>query len=113
METFVALSVGIPSISWTIVRLKAVLVAQQITQQALKDCPPAQRAARGVIEARSDMRSNWSVQRDELIPNLTVSSPNLANEFADLFEQIYLTTVEQPGRARPCYGPAGESSSDP
>jgi hypothetical protein len=57
----VALSVGIPSISWAVVRLKAAIVTQQITQQALHECPPAQRAS--VLRASAELASQLSAER--------------------------------------------------
>ena len=57
----VALSVGIPSISWTVVRFKAALVTQRVTQQALHQCPPAQRAS--VLRASAELASKLSAER--------------------------------------------------
>ncbi len=62
----VALSVGIPSISWAVVRFKAALVTQRVTQLALKGCPPAERA--GVLRASAELASKLSAERATMRP---------------------------------------------
>jgi len=62
----VALSVGIPSICWVVVRLKAARVTQRITQLALQECPPAQRAS--VLRASAVLASKLSAERTTMKP---------------------------------------------
>lgn len=57
----VALAVGIPSVSWAIVKYKAVLVTQQVTKQALRGCPPTQRP--GVLRASAELASKLGAER--------------------------------------------------
>jgi hypothetical protein len=60
------LSVGIPSISWAAVKFKAVLVTQRITQQALQECPPAQRAS--VLRASAELASKLTADHSNMKP---------------------------------------------
>jgi hypothetical protein len=62
----VALAVGVPSISWAVVRFKAALVTQRLTQTALNGCPPAQRAA--VLRASAELASKLSAERTSSKP---------------------------------------------
>ena len=57
----VALSVGIPSVSWAVVRFKTALVTQRVAELALKECPPGQRAS--VLRASAELASKLSVER--------------------------------------------------
>jgi hypothetical protein len=62
MVTLIAvLTVGITSISWAIVRCMGALVTQRLTQEALRECPPAQRA--GVLRAAAELAGKVSADR--------------------------------------------------
>ena len=50
-----ALSIGLPSLSWMIVRCQASTVTQRITEKALQGCPAAHRA--NVMRASACTRS--------------------------------------------------------
>lgn len=64
----VALTVGVPSVCWAVVRFKAALVTQRLTQTALKGCPPAQRAA--VLRASAELASKLGAERTTTKPIL-------------------------------------------
>jgi hypothetical protein len=75
MTLVVALSVAIPSICWAVVRLKAALVTQQVTQLALRECPPAQRA--GVLRASAELAGKLSAERTTMKPiSLSIGDHN-------------------------------------
>jgi hypothetical protein len=59
-------AVGIPSISWAAVRFKTALVTQRITQQALQECPPAQRAS--VLRASAELASKLTADHPTMKP---------------------------------------------
>jgi hypothetical protein len=56
-----ALSVGLPSLSWTIVRCRASAVTQRITEKALQGCPAAQRA--NVLRASAELAGELGADR--------------------------------------------------
>jgi hypothetical protein len=56
-----AFSVGVPSISWMIVRCRASAVTQRITEKALQGCPAAQRA--NVLRASAELASELGADR--------------------------------------------------
>jgi hypothetical protein len=56
-----ALSVGLPSLSWTVVRCRASAVTQRITQQALEGCPATQRA--NVLRASAELANELGADR--------------------------------------------------
>ena len=76
-----ALSVGIPSICWMVVRIKAALVTQQVTQKALEGCPPAERA--GVLRASAELANNLSAERTTTKP-ISLSLASRQPPHADL-----------------------------
>ena len=67
-----AISVGITPLCWAVVRIKAALVTQRITEQALQECPPAQRAS--VLRASAELASKLSADRGPGLPKPGVSA---------------------------------------
>ena len=56
-----ALSVGVPSLSWMVVRCRASAVTQRITEKALQGCPAAQRA--NILRASAELASQLGAER--------------------------------------------------
>jgi hypothetical protein len=88
-----ALYVGIPSVSWMIVRCRAAAVTLRITEKALRGCPAAQRAS--ILRASAELASELSadrVTRNTISPGCGHSSlgitsaatPGLRNSHQDL-----------------------------
>lgn len=57
----VAVSVGLPSAAWMVVRWRESTVYQRISEWALKDCPAPQRP--GVIRALADVAGKLNSER--------------------------------------------------
>lgn len=56
-----ALSVGLPSLSWMVVRCRASAVTRHITEKALEGAPATQRA--GILRASAELADKLSADR--------------------------------------------------
>jgi hypothetical protein len=56
-----ALSVGIPSISWVIERWVSIHATQQLAREALRECPPGQRA--NILRAVAEIAGKVNASR--------------------------------------------------
>ena len=56
-----AISVGVPSLCWMIVRCRASAVTQRITEKALRGCPAAHRA--NIFAASAELASQLGAER--------------------------------------------------
>jgi hypothetical protein len=56
-----AISVGVPSLSWMVVRCWASAVTQRITEKALQGCPAAQRAS--ILRASAELANQLGAER--------------------------------------------------
>jgi hypothetical protein len=56
-----ALSAGVPSLCWMIVRWRASAVTQHLTEKALEGAPATQRA--GILRASAELAAKLSTER--------------------------------------------------